>query len=344
MRKLNFVAAACLACIAVLGGCRPYDTPEFEEIAPNESGFLIQMEGDTTNQMKFDSETLLAKQQIAVKRVQIPHRWQKTGRFWFSGEYKDVVRLIKVNRSPVTRMWTATNGKGAAGNNQAIWIESKDGVSLSLDVVATAMISEQDAPKFLYRYTSKSLEAVMDQEIRGRIQQELSEAAAKLSLEDLKSDKGKVIAEVRAAVIPFFKERGVEITALGLAGGFTYENEKIQASIDQTFQDQQRQISAEAMFQAQLKENQTIESKAKTEALAAESRAKGEAAAIRALADAKAYEIEKARATGEMYYKLRALEIQQATLAKWDGRLPQFQMGSAGQVPQLLMQLPTEAK
>lgn len=337
MRKLNFVAVACLAGLTILGGCRPYDVPEYLEIAPNESGFLVQMEGDTSNQMKFDSEAALKRQQVAMKRVQIPHEWKQMGRLPWTGLWQDQLRLITVDRSPITRVWTAVP------NNQAIAVESQDGVSLSIDVVVTASITEENAAKFLYLYTNRALKEVMDQEIRGRVQSELSEACASKSLEDLKKDKGVVISDVRTKVVDYFVSRGVQISSLGLAGGFTYENPEIQKSIDKTFQDQQRQISAKALQEAQTVENETLKSRADAEAEAAINKAKGEAAAIKLLADAKKYETTQAT-NNPMYITLRALEVQQATLAKWDGKLPQFQMGSAGQMPQLLMQLPQEAK
>ena len=324
-----------LSTLFVFAGCKPYDVPEFVEIAPNESAFMVKMQGDTTEQAKFESVEFLRQNMVATKRVQIPHTWVQTGRLWFAGEWMDSVRVIKVDRTPQTRTWVAN----ATGGRQAIWIESKDSVGMSIDIVCTAMVEPDDAPIFLYRYSNSSLKDVMDKEIRAKVQQELAEEAANFELEHLKNNKSDLLNAVRPKVIDYFEKRGVTIAALGFGGGLTYENAAIQAAIDKTFQDQQLQVSAQARFEAQLKENQRIEAEAKALAEAARLKASGEAEGIKLLADAKAYEIQKAQAS-PLYVQLRQLEIMNQTMAKWDGKLPQFQMAGNGQTPQLLMAMP----
>jgi len=65
-----------LLCLAGLTGCmKPYDKPEFVEIDTSETGFLIPLEGDLTQQAKFQSEDYLKQRKVATKRVQITHRW-----------------------------------------------------------------------------------------------------------------------------------------------------------------------------------------------------------------------------------------------------------------------------
>lgn len=91
---------------------RSYDKPEFASIDTAETGFLIPLEGDGKNQDKFASEEYLNQLKVAAKRVQIPHRWQQTGRLHSSGQWMPTVRLIKVERSPVTREWTADPSSG----------------------------------------------------------------------------------------------------------------------------------------------------------------------------------------------------------------------------------------
>jgi len=53
-----------------------------------------------------------------------PSRWRKTGRLWYSGEWIDTVKVIKVDRSPITREWTAGRDTGTSTRNEGIWIES----------------------------------------------------------------------------------------------------------------------------------------------------------------------------------------------------------------------------
>jgi hypothetical protein len=87
-----------------LGGCvRPYDRPGYAEIDTSEIGFLIPLEGDSGVQAKFQSEEYLRALKVAAKRVQITHHWSQEGRLPNSGQWIPLFRLVKANRSPVTR-------------------------------------------------------------------------------------------------------------------------------------------------------------------------------------------------------------------------------------------------
>ncbi len=141
--------------MALTSGCvRPYDMPEYVEIDTSETGFLIPLEGDNANQAKFQSEDYLKQRMVATKRVQITHRWSQEGRVPGAGRWIPTVRLIKVNRSPITREWATTQTSTAGGASQradkAIWIESGDSVGFSMGFTCTAFIPEEEASRFLY--------------------------------------------------------------------------------------------------------------------------------------------------------------------------------------------------
>ena len=161
----------------------------------------------------------------------------------------DTVRLVNVDRSPLTREWTADANSGMSQRDQAIWIESKDSVGFSVGFTCTAFINENDTVRFLYMYSSKSLADMMDSEVRARIQQ----VAAQYDLDDLRAGKLKIIDAVRRDVNPFFNDRGITITTVDMFGGFTYENGKIRDAIDNTFVDQQLKVINLAKFSAQQK-------------------------------------------------------------------------------------------
>jgi hypothetical protein len=150
LRKLFGSATPLLLPVAMLmstSGCiKPYDKPEYVEIDTSETGFLIPLEGDGTQQAKFQSEDYLKQRKVAAKRVQITHRWSQEGRISSNGRWIPTVRLVKVNRSPVTREWMSpgmTNGEGLrrpGQSDQAIWIESGDSVGFSMGFTCTAFI------------------------------------------------------------------------------------------------------------------------------------------------------------------------------------------------------------
>lgn len=311
----KLIAVAGLVGLVSMGGCRRYDVPEFVEIAANETAFAIPMDGETGDQKGFQSESYLHNKMVATKRIQIPHRWVSTGRSWLTGEYQDLIRVIKVNRAPETRYWTSDS-------NQGFEVETNDSVTLVMDITCTGMVEETNTATFLYRYPVGEVKSVMDNEVRAKIQTALTQAVGKVSLETLKTTRATIIESVRTEVVQFFAERGLTITNLGSSGGINYRNPKIQEAIDRTVQDQQKVISAEALLQAQLKDNETVLAKARADAEAAKIKAQGERDAISLM--------------GDNYVLLRSLEVQRITSEKWNGQLPMTVFGGNTQVPNLL--------
>ena len=137
------------------------------KLPPSQTAFAIPLEEGVKDQAKFNSEGYFETKKVALKRIQIPHRWNQTGRRPGVGEWIDTVRVIVVDRSPVTREWQAADNstKTTKGRDMAIWIESSDSVGFSMGWSCTAYIKEADASKFLYWYPSGALAVVMDGEV-----------------------------------------------------------------------------------------------------------------------------------------------------------------------------------
>lgn len=356
-RLLSLMAAMLLVCS--VGCIKAYDVPEFAEIQHHETGYLIPLEGaNKDGQAQFDSEDFLDENKVAIKRIQIPHRWVQTGRWSTTGHYIDTVRLVVVDRSPVTREWTAESNDGTASVDQAIWSESRDSIGFSLGFNCTAFVDEPDSSRFLYMYpTTKadntqtdvdksvaSLARVMDSEIRARVQQVAAEVAAKYDLDDLRGKKQEIIDAVRKDVIPFFKNRGITITTLGMFGGFAYEQPKIQVAIDETFVAQQEKVRTEAAFEAQQRKNDKIELEANAIAERERRIAQGKADAELTLATAEAEAIKKvAAATKEagkdpLFLRMKELEVESKRIEKWSGDYPSTMMTlGSGDAPNLLL-------
>jgi len=355
--NLGLVLGSALVLVGTSGCVRPYDRPEYAEIDTSETGFLIPLEGESTEQVKFQSEDYLKQHKVAAKRVQITHRWSQEGRWPTDGRWIATVRLVKLNRSPVTREWVTTQTTASASAiarmDKAIWIESGDSVGFSMGFTCTAFIPEEEASRFLYWYPSGSLADVMDKEVRGRIQQAAGEVAAKYPLDNLRSRKQEIADAVKQNVTNFFAQRGVTVTTVGMFGGMTYENPEIQKSIDQTVIAQQLKVVTEAKFEAQKKENERMEleaqgvaEKARREALgqadARKTSAAGEAEAIR-LINRAAIEAQQ----NPLLLQLKSLEVEKARIEKWDGRYPQMWFGACGNgmtSPNMLLQVPTASK
>lgn len=353
-RFLSLAALPALLAMGLSTGCiKPYDRPEYVEIDTSDTGFLIPLEGDTAQQARFQSEDYLKQRKVAAKRVQITHRWSQEGRLAGNGRWIPSVRLVKVNRSPLTREWntaqTVGTGAGAISRaDRAIWIESADSVGFSMGFTCTAFIAEDDAARFLYWYPSGSLSGVMDNELRGRIQQAAAEVAAKYPLDNLRARKQEIADAVKRDVTNFFAARGVTVTTVGMFGGMTYENPEIQKSIDQTFIAQQAKVVTEAKLDAQKKENDRLELEAQGLAEKARREALGQADARRTFAagEAEAIRVNNAAAMtaqqNPLLLQLKFLEIEKARIEKWDGRYPQMWLGSSATSggPNLLFQMP----
>ncbi len=330
--KLLLTPLVATALALSAGGCmKPYDKPEHVEIDTSDTGFLIPLEGETGEQTKFESVDYLQQRKVGVKRVTITHRWSQTGRFSNDGQWLATVRLVKVNRSPITREWTAEQ-KHAHGGDKAIWIESGDSVGFSMGFTCTAFIDEKDAATFLYWYPSGSLGSVMDAEVRGRIQQASAEVAAKYSLDILRTKKQEIADAVREDVIEFFLKRGITVTTVGMFGGMTYENPAIQKAIDETFISQQLKVVSAAKFEAQQKENERIEleATATAERYRLEAKGRSDAKLAEAKADAEAIRFinEATAASTPMLLQIKALEVEKARVEKWSGQFPQTMLGS----------------
>ena len=132
----------------VTSGCmKPYPKPVIEEIANNETAFLVPLEGDISKQAKFESAEQLEQMKVAAKRITIPVTWVKTGRRTHQGFYAQNARLIKVDRTPVARRWTAEDATGTSTKKQILEAESKDSVGVGSGFAITAYVTEADTAK-----------------------------------------------------------------------------------------------------------------------------------------------------------------------------------------------------
>lgn len=281
---------------------KPYDTPEFYEISASQTAFLIPLVGDTEDQASFASEELLAKAKIAAKEIQIPHRWVQTGRFGWQGEWRASAKLIVVERTPETREWSSEKDSGTSSKDQSIYAESSESIGFSVGMNCSAQIyTEDDAVKFLYSYNNKTLEEIMDSEIRARVESKFVEECGKYTLNEILVNKDTIMDAVREDVTTYFGDKGITITVLGMKDGIEYDDPEIQEAINKKFSSEQNIITQE-------NNNQVTISKAEAEAEAKLIEAEAEAEANRRIAESLTPEL-----------------IEQQKIEKWNGDVPQVQ-------------------
>lgn len=238
-----------LMTISILVSCGPPLVEKYVTIEPNETAYVIPVEGITKAQKGFMSVEFLEDKKVATKRIYLPQRKIKTGRGWWNFEYIPTVTVIRVDRSPVTREWTGDAKTGTEKKDQALWVESSDSIGFGPGINLTAMILEEDTSLFLYRFAGKSLDDIVDKNVRGRVNAILSREFAKYTLEQGRDKKNEIIDKVENETVSYFKKMGITITNVGLAEGLVYEDKEIQQKINQNFI---------AQMDIQIKENERL--------------------------------------------------------------------------------------
>lgn len=337
----KFITAA-LLCLFITGCYRPFEPVMLEEIGTNEEAFLIPYTGDTTKQVSTNNEEFLRKNMLSSKQVRIPQQWVQKGYEWIgaNGEWKAGAKLIRVDKSPITRNWTADTATGTGTANEAIWVMTSDQVEFSTGWTCTARIASQsDAVKFLHNYPNGVLQAVLDSEVRMKIQALFGMETTDLPMDELRKNSTPHLTNVIKATDAFFAERGINITNLGISGGFVYKNTTIQDKLVEVFNSEQEKNIRIAKTQAQEEENKRIMLEATGKANAIVTERKAEADGIRLVADAKAYELQKAKEDLATYLELKRLEILSVQTMKWDGSFPKTFMGGVSS-PNMLLTIP----
>jgi hypothetical protein len=301
MRKLLTIGLVIFLVVTIFSCRRPYKKEHIEEIKPNETAFLVPLEGKTKEaQAKFNSIDFLESSKVPAKRVTIPQRFYQTGRKHYKGKWIDTMLLIKVDRSPVTREWTDSTDTGTETKKQAIWVESKDSIEFSIGIIATAMIEETDTAKFLYFYSGKNLSEIMDNNIRGFVVNFLTNYFAMDNLEIVRTKKAEIAEKLKIETIKQFKNFGVTITNIGFSGGLVYRDKEIQEAINKKFSAEMDRKTQEEINQKKIEQ--------------------AEAEKIAAFQFAQAADARKKQNQVEIDYMLAKAKLEWAK--KWDGKLP----------------------
>ncbi len=338
--------ALMIALVLGLSGCwRPFEPVKLEVVAPNEEAFLLPYVGDTKKQESSNNEEYLKANLVYTKQVKIPQQWVPRGYETMgpNGEWKDAAVLVKVDKSPVTREWTADPNSGTSDKNEAIWVMTSDQVEFSTGWTITARIeTRDDAVLFLHNYPNGSLVKVLDSEVRSKLQAVFGLEVTDLPMEELRKSATPHIQSTTKQIEEFFKSRGITITNLGITGGFIYKDKTILDTMVKVFNAEQEKSVAAAETAAQEERNKKVILEATGKADALLKAKKAEADGIKLVADAKMYELQKAGEQLEAYVSLKQLELQKELLLKWDGAYPTYFIGgTSGGNPNMLLQLPS---
>lgn len=215
---------------------KPYQEQKYEEILPNETAFVIPLEtGNQDAQTKLKSEDYLEQRKVASKRIYITTQWHQTGRWETDGEWIPSIKIIKVDRTPVTREWTQVGSGTNEIKKEELEVESKESIGFRVGITATASIPEEWATKFLYNYNTRTLSQVMDNDVRGFIQNILTTEFGIRTLSECQNQRKDIYDNMRKRVTDHFATLGVRIMNVGAAGQFGYIDQTIQDAINNKF-------------------------------------------------------------------------------------------------------------
>jgi len=303
--------------VSSLTGCiGPAKVDKYVEVKPNETAFVVPLEGDTGGQGKLMSSDYLNDMKVATKRIYLPQTKIDTGRGYWKYKWVPTVRVITVDRKPVTFVWEEESG---------IKVESKDSIGFTVGINITGHVTENDTALFLYNYPSGNIRTVLNDVVKSKTTEELSRLFSRYDLEGTKQvinkkgevivlfapgarqQKGVIVDEAKESLVEYFSLQGVTIDTFGLIGGLSYEDKEIQKSINDNFRSE---------LDIQNKENERLAQ----EKVNAKQIAQAEADRKSAEEFKMAAQSRKAMVSLEVDLLIAQAELEKAK--RWDGKLP----------------------
>lgn len=277
-----FLAVSFTSCV------RPYDKPEYVEVGPNETAFVIPLFTDskvkTEDQVQLNAETaeFYQKNMVSSKLIQIPHTWIKTGRFARSGYYKGTMRVITVDLTPRSGNWLQDD-------KNAIKVETAASQGITIPMSYTVRIKHEDAALYLSYYKAVDFQSVIDVQINRYFAQEAGKAFHTVEYKDVAKQRDIILADAVEKTKEHFKAQGITIDQLAIVDGLIYDDKSLQSNIDE-----QAKIQAQIVLEENKK---TLIDKQKANKIA---EANIEADVARAKASTLDIELKRARAMQEI--------------------------------------------
>lgn len=311
-------------------GCSPVKVLDVVEIKPNETAWAIPLDSASQDgQIKFNSIDFLNQKKVSTKRIMVDKVARSIGRMYWDIEWLPAMRVIKVDRSLVTREWTDGANTGTSATREGIGVVTKDSVQLRVGLTITASIDEDDASTYLYYHGEKPLADVMSQNIRSFAVAELTKEYSDMTLKSAQTNSTKIYNRLFEDAKVAFKAKGITIQYLGNAEGLTYGDPTVQAAINKSYTVQQDTQTAEMEQNAQKIRNATkiltMQAEAEAEQKAQEVRNKVTVETSEAQATAAKNLLAAKDATlfqNELNIKLIEAQARMKMASTWNGQMP----------------------
>ncbi len=221
-------------------------------------------------------------------------------------------------------VWTASPNEGKPVNEE-ITFTTGDQMQVAADISLAYHLVAQKVPAFYVKFRSDDLKTFTHGFLRNLAREKFDNVAGRYKIETIMGDNAPFLAETRAALQKDLDTIGVQLDQFGFIGAPRPPKQVVDA-INGKVQATQDAIRVE---------NEVRQAKAEAEKRVAQAEGEARAAIAKATGDAKANQVLTSSITSTLL-EWRRLEIQQASIAKWDGKLPTY--NGSGALP--MIQLP----
>ncbi len=244
-----------------------------------------------------------------------------TGRAWYNPMFEEI------HEFPVYEQ----NVRYTQQDSSSFTISSAQSAQIDVDVALTFQLDPEKVPA-LFAHLRKDIDFISGQWLKTHVREALSRAAENLpTMQILGEGKSELLDNAKKRLNADLKEYGIEIKTFTF-GNTPRPEAKIQSSIDESIQAQQRATAAQnkileskALADQEIEKSRGIakgvELQAQANLIKVETEAKGQL--IKAEAEAKANKVLAESITPEL--------IKYQAIKGWDGALPKF--GSGGFIP-----------
>lgn len=196
--------------------------------------------------------------------------------------------------------------------------QTVEGMTVGAPISISYAVEPSKVP-LLFQTYKKGLEEITDTYIHNIIRDNLVLVGSTRTIDDIYgAGKGKMLADLQAAVATKLEPMGVHVDQISVVGGFTLPTNVVQ-SINTKIQ---------ATQMAQQRENEVATAKAEAQKAVAVAQGEADSTMVRAKAQAQANVLLSSSITPTTLQQ-RALEVQAEAINKWDGKLPDTIMGQS---------------
>ena len=221
-------------------------------------------------------------------------------------------KVVEYPVSTETVYYTKNNDDGDDKKDNSINVNTKDGKQVNVSVTYSYHMDPENLSAVFVKFRGQKIEVIEAGYVKNEMYQAINEVTSQYSLMDLVGDKRP---EINEKILNKFKvslaEFGIIIETFNLSD--VVPDEATKEAI-------QKVVNAQNVLEQAKIEKQTAEVEAE------KARVKAKGAADAALIEAEG----QAQANAKLQGSLTEQIIRQRAIDKWDGKLPQYEMGNGG--------------